>query len=145
MKAGDKVYYVPHEIHALDVDPKTGLCSWHLGETKMVNEDGKLVPIVVELTGKKLVDFLAGIRKSANPTEARKKLALIKPRTLWEASVRVVNADKTADLDVFMPSGFITLNCDGVPISDLKGHHTCHSMATESKPAEKLVEKKQPA
>jgi hypothetical protein len=108
-QVGDKVLYVPHEIHAFQPDA-AGNLAWVIG--RKVPPSGN----VEELSGKTLQEYLDLIRRSSDPTRARQDLVLMRPSKPWAAVVTAVNEDGTASLDIASTTGGVTLHYRGIPL-----------------------------
>lgn len=134
MQIGDKVKYVPAQVHARQQD-RQGNFPWVFGwktGRRVKADNGSMVEEVVELSQGEASLKLAHIRKQAPDRQSTEsaKLVFLRPNSLWDATVKAVNlaeGRESADLEVIDPTSGAVLSYDDVPISDSKQPHTCHA------------------
>ncbi len=126
MKAGDKVLYVPSECHLLSMDAKGEFCfEWindHSGHPRAGQEE----------TTERLVK-VGGVKKDNNGRFATKKGGMSlkpgKPRFGWPATIKTVNEDGSADLEIEDPRGGVTLEYPKVKCDpDGNSLHSFHAV-----------------
>ncbi len=113
MQVGDKVLYVPHKDHALNVN-RDGTMAWAIHRQPYRHESGLQVMTPDEI--KKAVAIAKRRKQPFVHHEANK------PRCTWPAVVQAIEGDN------------VTLAIQGpvceliytVPMSEAKAPHTCH-------------------
>lgn len=134
IKVGDKVKYVPAQVHARQQN-RQGDFPWVFGwkTGKRVRQDnGSMADEVIELNHGEAAKKLDHIRKQAPDRQVVEsaKLVFIRPNALWSAEVRAVNlaeGRESADLEVLDPTSGSVLHYSDVPITDNMQPHTCHA------------------
>lgn len=139
MQIGDKVNYLPHEVHSRQLGPDgfAWVFGWRErrpgGALRKQQEDE-----VEELSNSEAMlkfDHLNHLPADHASREA-KKLVMLRPRKPWTATVVAVNHDPkvsgrllSADLDISDPTTGVTLHYRNVPVDELaKTPHSCHSV-----------------
>lgn len=116
ISAGSKVKYVPGMDHALNRGAD-GSYPWVVG-MDFRKHPGK-PPDIRELSIRDTDQALMEIRRSANPTQAKERLRLLRPAQLWDATVKAVNEDGTLALDIVSNQTGVTLHYDHVPLASV--------------------------
>ncbi len=89
------------------------------------------------------------MRSRGQGSEIAKRLVLIRPNVVWQATIVKVNEDGTADLEIPIPNTGSTANCFGVKQDQTKKKsHTFHTIVNDDKVTPKtataVVIKKEP-
>ncbi len=131
MQPGDKVLYVPDQVHARQRD-RDGAYPWVFGwktGRKVIDTTGARTDEVVELDAAETSLKIAHIRRQtpARQESESTKLVFIRPNIRWQATVKLVDEEAgTANLDVIDGTTGTTLHYNGVPIDDSgKAPHSC--------------------
>jgi len=118
-KVGDKVKYVPHSIHAhqMNKDGFPFVFGWKEGKN------------VKQLTQDEALLKLKHIKKqpASHAANERAKLVPLHCHKPWDAVVTAVNEDGSLNLDISDPTTGATLHYPGVKIDPTaRAMHSCH-------------------
>lgn len=110
MEVGDKVLYVPSEVHAKHKN-SDGEYAWVIGR--------KLKGVLTELSTREAEKFLATLRGSIRGGSRSGELICIRPNCSWPALVGCVNSDGTVAIDVDCGGNGVTLHLDSVKVDQV--------------------------